>query len=605
MRYEPSDVYTELDPRLQRLCDRRDRGLTIPVTSSTEQGEVAVIARVRSVPDWEAISEVKIGANLGEAEDGGSIVTGRIPVTRVEAVRQNETVLSLKAAQRLRPVLAAGTKETHASADLLPAEAEGGQGTGVIVGLVDFGCDFAHENFRNEDGTTRVIAIWDQTGQATPTSPFNFGRLHSREEIDQALQADDPYTALGYGPDANEEDGTHGTHVMDIAAGNGRGTGVPGFAPTAEILFVEPATTDIAWSGPQAVGSAFGDSAQLLEAIRFIFDQVGTTPCAVNVSLGTNGGPHDGSSLVEQGIDAILREAENRAVVIAASNSFSDGIHAAGPIAQGGTADMHWVIPENDVTGNEIEVWYSGSDEIELELMTPDGTSLGTIPVGQSGRVTGDNDEVLIFVSNRANDPNNHDNVIGVFLERDLPSGTWVLRLHGKTVTGEGGFHAWIERDDADQSSFAPPQDNSHTLGSISCGQESIVVGSYDAHKPTQPISFFSSAGPTRDGREKPEISAPGHAVIAARSRSKTGVTEKGGTSMAAPAVTGITALVLAEAKARATSLSFDRIRSTVGESARHDPPSGTGWDAQYGQGRIDAAAAILAVVNAVPVAQR
>jgi subtilisin family serine protease len=604
VKYEPSDAYTELDPRLQRLCDRRDRGLESPVTSSTEEGEVAVIARVTSVPDWEAISEVKVGANLGASEDGTCIVTGRIPASRIEAVRQKDAVLSLKAAQRLRPVLGAGTKETHATPELLPDEAEGDQGAGVIVGLVDFGCDFAHENFLNDDGTTRVLAIWDQNAEGATSGPFGFGRLHRRDEINQALQAADPYQTLGYGPDPADDDGTHGTHVMDIATGNGRGTATPGFAPHADILFVEPATTDIAWSGPQAVGSEFGDSAQLLEAIRFIFDEAGTTPCAINVSLGTNGGPHDGSSLVEQGIDAILRQADNRAVVIAASNSFSDGIHAAGTVAQGGTVDLQWVIPTNDVTGNEIEIWYEGGDEFEFELITPDGTSLGTIPIGQSGRVTGDNGEVLLFVSHRGDDPNNHDNVIGVFLERDLPSGTWILRLHGKTVT-DGSFHAWIERDDRRQSSFAEPNDNSHTLGSISCGHDSIVVGSYDAHKPTQPISFFSSAGPTRDGREKPEISAPGHDVIAAKSRSKTGVTEKSGTSMAAPAVTGITALVLAEAKARGTSMPIDRIRSAIGESGRHDPPPGTGWEAQYGEGRIDAAAAILAVVNAVPVGQR
>src|SRR2546423_157733 len=100
MRYEPADVYIQLDPRLQRLCDRRDRGLESPVTASTEAGELAVIARVTSASAWEAISEVKIGATLGAAEDGGEIVTGRIPLSRVEAVRQNEAVLSLKAAQR-------------------------------------------------------------------------------------------------------------------------------------------------------------------------------------------------------------------------------------------------------------------------------------------------------------------------------------------------------------------------------------------------------------------------------------------------------------------------------------------------------------------------
>src|SRR5207244_12494572 len=102
------------------------------------------------------------------------------------------------------------------------------------------------------------------------------------------------YAALGYGPDPDHPPqvvGMHGTHVMDIAAGNGRGSGTPGFAPNAEILFVQPATTDIAWEGPDVVESSFGDSAQLLEAVRFIFDRARDMPCAVNISLGPTGRP--------------------------------------------------------------------------------------------------------------------------------------------------------------------------------------------------------------------------------------------------------------------------------------------------------------------------
>jgi subtilisin family serine protease len=603
MRYEPADVYTDLDPRLQRLLDRRERGLTSPVTSSTDTGEVAVIARVKSAAGWERLSEVRVGANLGRTEEGFSMVTGRIPVTRIEALRRSDVVLSLKAAQRLRPLLAASTGETNASVDLLPKDAEGDQGAGVVIGFVDFGCDFAHRNFRDEAGQSRVIGIWDQTGTATSDSPFGYGRLYRRETIDQALHKDDPYAALGYGPepDSATSHGTHGTHVMDIAAGNGVGSGVAGFAPHASILFVEPATTDIPWQGWEVVNADFGDSVQLLEAIRFIFDEAGTVPCVVNVSLGTNGGPHDGSSLVEQGIDAMLREGENRAVVIAASNSFADGIHTAGTVPAGGSVDVGWVIPTNNVTQNELEVWYSGADEFEFEFIAPDGTSLGTIPLGQSGRVAAENGDVLLFVSHRAHDPNNGDNVVGVFLEAGLTEGTWIVRLHGKTVT-KGAFHGWIERNDANQSSFSPPHDSSHTLGSISCGRESIVVGSYDAHKREKPISWFSSAGPTRDGREKPEISAPGHAVNAAHSRTGTGVTEKSGTSMAAPAVTGVVALILAEAHARGASMPIDRIRSAIDHSGRHHPPhGGTRWEPRYGQGRIDTNAAILEVMDGAP----
>jgi subtilisin family serine protease len=361
-------------------------------------------------------------------------------------------------------------------------------------------------------------------------------------------------------------------------------------------MFVNPAFSDIVWQGEDVVGSEFGDSVQLLEALRFLFDEAGDRPCAINVSLGTNGGPHDGTSLVEQGIDALVDAAPNRAVVIAASNSFNDGIHAAGQVLQGGTAEVHWEGADQSSGQGELELWYSGSDEFELELIGPDGTTLGAVPLGSNARAEGDQGETLLFISHRATDPNNGDNVIGMFLEEHVPGTTWTLRLHGKTVAGEGAFHAWVERNDGAQSKFAAPQDNSHTLGSISCGQKSIVVGSYDAHTAGRPLSVFSSAGPTRDEREKPEVSAPGDAVRAASSGTGSGLTRKSGTSMAAPAVTGVVTLLLAEANARGQSLDVDAIRSRIIDTARSDPPQGGGWDDRYGNGRVSAAGAVAAL---------
>ena len=201
----------------------------------------------------------------------------------------------------------------------------------------------------------------------------------------------------------------------------------------------------------------------------------------------------------------------------------------------------------------------------------------------------------MFFISHRRKDPNNGDNCINVFLESSAAPGVWTLRLTGVAVTN-GSYHAWIERDDRAPSSFPPPYDNSRTLGSISCGHNTLVVGSYDAHKPTLPLSYFSSAGPTRDDREKPELSAPGHDVLAAHSRTGDGVTRKSGTSMAAPAVTGAVALVLAEARARALTLDHRQIRTVIVEAARPGP--GGAWDPRLGKGRLAAAPAVAAVIS-------
>ncbi len=362
-------------------------------------------------------------------------------------------------------------------------------------------------------------------------------------------------------------------------------------APKSDLIFVELAADDIPWEGDAAVGKSFGDSVQLLEAVRFIFDRAGTRPCVVNLSLGTNGGPHDGTTLVEEGFDRMLREADNRAIVIAASNSFSDGIHAAGRVNAAETVDLRWRVPVSDVSGNEIEIWYAGADRFTCELVAPDGEVVLSVGPGDNQSLALGS-QIVVFASSRLDDPNNHDNMIGIFLERDLPPGDWAIRLRGDVVQ-DGRFHAWIERDDRRPSQFVPADDNSHTLGSISTGLETIAVGSYDAHKAARPLSFFSSAGPTRDGRHKPEVSAPGHAVVAAHSRTRTGVTTKSGTSMAAPCVAGLVALILAQARSQNRSLTIAEIRQAVTTTARRAPPEGLGWDPRYGFGRVSARSAV------------
>lgn len=249
-------------------------------------------------------------------------------------------------------------------------------------------------------------------------------------------------------------------------------------------------------------------------------------------------------------------------------------------------------MPTFDSSHNELELWYPGGDEFDVELITPSGDSIGTVPAGSNGELLDGNGAVQIFVANRIGDPNNGDNMIGIFLEDTVAAGDWTIRLLGRAVS-DGKFHAWIERDNDVASAFAPPHDNTHTIGSISCGRNTIVVGSYDAHKSQRPISWFSSEGPTRDGREKPEISAPGHAVYAAHSRTRSEVVSKSGTSMASPAVAGIVALILSEAHKRSKGLTIDEIRDILSKSINASPPAPGSWDPRFGLGRINAGAAI------------
>lgn len=587
----PLDVVPkmQMDPRLQLAMVNRRTGKQSIALASTATDEVAVVARVTDAERWAELPDVHPGSVIGKTPDGTTIVTGRIPVERAETVRADPIVKSLKASQPVQPLLEATTRSMGVQPALLPAGVKPKGGEGVVVGIVDTGGDFAHNNFRRADGSTRLLALWDQSGVARPDSPNGYGRLYSTAEVNAALGSPDPYSALGYGPRPDvpfEPAGRHGTHVMDIAAGNGKGSGVAGVAPNADLIFVEVAASDIPWSGPDVVKSSFGDSVQMLEALRFIFDQAGNRPCVINVSLGTNGGPHDGSSLVEQGIDSLVSERSNRAVVIAAGNSQTHDIHTSGTVAVGQSTDILWRVSAH---GGEFELWYAGDGRLEITVIGPDNTTLVTVAAGQSSALGGADGGVAVFISSRLGDPNNQQNVIGVWLAPNLPAGNWTLRLRSSTQRPVD-YHAWIERFDPAQSSFVQPV-ASCTLGSIATGQFSIVVGSYDAHKKSLPLSSFSSSGPTRDGRQKPEISAPGENVQAARSRTGTGIVRKSGTSMAAPAVTGLVALMFAEARRKGASLTIQDVRTRLAAGVDLNPPglAAGGWDPRFGAGRASA----------------
>ena len=583
----PMDVQTSMDPRLQLAVVNSRAGKQSMPVASADGDSVPVVARVTSHSEWKDIPDVDPGAEIGAAEDGTVIVTGRIPLKKAEAIRQNPAVISMKASQPVHTTL----NNTVASMGVQagnPAVAGAAGGAGVVIGIVDSGGDFAHRNFLRADGNTRLLALWQQGAPAKANSPYGYGRLFEPDDINKALKKADPYAALGYDPGVGVpgSPGSHGTHVMDIAGGNGSGSLLPGVAPEADLIFVEMSARDIAWSGQNSVFNSFGDSVQMLEAAKFIFDRAGDRPCVVNLSLGTNGGPHDGTSLVEQGFDALVSQKPNRAIVLAAGNAQDDKVHTMGIVAANGQLDISWVLTNGK--GGEFELWYGGSKRLRAELLGPGDQVLGTVAPGENFPLGAGNGEIAAFLSSRITDPNNKDNVIGIWLAPNWPDGEVKVRLHALAAE-DVEFHAWVERLDRGQAYFNSPV-KSHLLGSLSTGRLSIVVGAYDARKTGEPAATFSSSGPTRDGREKPEVSAPGVQVSAAQSRTKDGVVKKPGTSMAAPAVTGLIALMMAKALRDGKDLTIADIRAKLkaGVKAGVGPAA---WDPQLGDGRASSAA--------------
>jgi Subtilase family len=216
-----------MDPALQEQLTT--------ITDSDEELEVLMrLTRPGQVP-----AKVRVISRFHD------IITCRILRGDIEAVYASPLKASLKAARFISTNHAQTITNTNAAATpnnsaRLPT------GKGVVIGIIDWGCDFAHPNFLNKDGSTRLLAIWDQSDDSGGgLQPYNYGKLYTKKAINAALQTATPYQSLGYHPAKGDPggQGAHGTHVMDIAAGNGS-IGKKSSAPDAELIFVHLAASD-------------------------------------------------------------------------------------------------------------------------------------------------------------------------------------------------------------------------------------------------------------------------------------------------------------------------------------------------------------------------
>ncbi|SIO69257.1 Subtilase family protein [Burkholderia sp. GAS332] len=517
------------------------------------------------------------------------IYTARVRRGSIPAVRAAEGVLSMKAARRYVPdwldlPVAESDDIAPRSSDERRPEDLAQTGRGVVLGLVDWGLDIAHPDLRNADGTTRVLALWDQRERpgTPPNTLYGYGRVHDRQAIDTALRETNPYAALSYYPNDAGQRPCHGTHTAAIAAGSGLSGGPTGMAPDTELVFVHLGAA----TGER--GDHLGDSVALVEAIHFIATLAEPRPWVVNLSMGLIAGPHDGSTLTEQAIDAALAH-PGRAVVHSTGNYHNRPIHTQGLLRPGEIREIGFQTGEQDGFAHEIDIWYSGRDRITIEAIGPSGKVLARAVAGSSAELSVAGKRVGRLY-NRRRDPNNRDNEAHLYLDVTAPRGAWQLRLRAVDVV-DGRFHCWIERDPG-CSLCQPAFDDADiversTTNNICNGLLSIAVGAYDAHAMARPLASFSSWGPTRDGRLKPDLVAPGVDVLSARSAAWPPgadaplLTRMSGTSMAAPYVAGLVALMF-EAAGRPLPVRRTReLLLKVAEPLAEETPQ-EGWGSGY-----------------------
>ena len=455
-------------------------------------------------------------------------------------------------------------------------------GEGVIVGVVDSGIDFRHLDFRtDQDGdgfeeSTRIIALWDQTWGL-------FGAVYDRDDIETALAESGGRTVKQV-----DRDG-HGTHVAGIAAGDGSSSsaGFRGVAPGAGII---------------AVKTTFF-TADILEAVGFIFQEADLRgmPAVVNLSLGGHAGPHDGTSALERGLEELVRK-PGRAIVVAAGNEGGLPIHIAGTLV-GGAKSFELEAGGRDAS---MELWYPGNSMFSVSMRSPGGASVVAPAGGTSGYVPTSDGTAYIDNASLGRNPNNGDREVVVRITETTSGARW--RITVRDEGGGGRFDGWITTltgtivgGDAESTIDEPGNSRGVvTVGSFdSKASWPSSVGEQDDARNVEPgaLSGFSSRGPTRDGRIKPDLTAPGAWICSSLSGWAQPPTEerhpdavhavRKGTSMAAPHVTGAIALLLELDPALAAS----EIRETLIETARRD--GGVLVGPLWGYGKLDAWGAV------------
>ena len=402
-------------------------------------------------------------------------------------------------------------------------------GKNVIVGIIDTGISIENPEFKNPDGTTRILNIWDQTINGAPPFNYKIGTEYSREQINQALKATSAQERRNIVPTSDIQG--HGSSVAEIACGNS------GVASQSDIIIVKMGL---------AGETSFPRTTQLMQAVDYVIRKgiEYQKPVSINLSFGNNYGNHNGTSLIETYLDDISNYWKT-VICVGSGNEAGGATHTSGILNDNEEQIVELAISDYELSIN-LQIWKSYWDEVDIELVTPSGKTLG--PIRQTNMVNrfySEKTQILAYYG----EPSPYSVMQEIYLDfiplKDyIDSGIWKINLIPKKIKN-GNFNMWLPAIGAINlgTGFLNPNP-SMTFTIPSTASKVITVGAYDAYNSSYAI--FSGRGYVAQiGGEtvvKPDIVAPGQNILLTGGGKSTRVT---GTSFATPFVTGSAALLM------------------------------------------------------------
>ena len=461
-------------------------------------------------------------------------------------------------------------------------------GEGVLVGIVGTGIDFTDRAFRYEDGSSRIIAVWDQTIEdGTPPKPYFYGQEYTQEMINAALANENPLLFV----QVNDPIG-HGTAVASVAAGSlNEASGFSGAAPHADIAVVKLKQAKQYLRDFYFIpdGAAAYQENDIMLGIDYLnrLAAARSQPLVLLIALGTNNGSHSGNSYLSSYLNDIGQR-RMRAAVVAAGNEANERHHFYGKLYSGEEMVTVEVNVERAMNGFFIEMWAQEPELYEVAVISPAGERISRIPASRESR------QEYSFVLEGTKFSVDYQ-IVGnlsanqlIYLRFERPSkGVWKILVYPKNFV-YGMFHMWLPISAFLESPvYFLSSSPDTTLTIPGTARVPMTVGGYNDADGS--LFLSSGRGYTFSGAVKPDFVAPAVDIEGAGGQMYTG------TSYGAAIAAGAAAMYMEWAVVRgnipgANSMDVkdDFIRGAAQETGQLYP------NREWGYGKLDLAGTFL-----------